>query len=174
MTVDSPEFTRGVRYFLSTQKDTGEWASVNSQSSRPSAFTPTMWAVIGLAGSYRTARPTLIALDKSILFDFDRYNLKPDAQAALAEIERSVIEKHPGARLIIMGHTDDVGTDQYNLALSDRRARAVADWLTGDGVNRRRFETVGFGKAHPRCTGTDEQSRACNRRVEISMVEEKP
>ncbi len=179
VSVDSPEFTKGVRYLLATQKETGAWASMNSQSGRPSDFAPTMWAVIGLAGSFEKIKQAEVTQEKggirvslasAILFDFDKSNLKAEAEAVLAEIKRGIIDQHPGARLVVEGHTDDVGSQTYNLGLSSRRASSVAEWLVKHGVSRSRLVARGYGKSRPKYPNTSELNRARNRRVEILVV----
>jgi OmpA family/Domain of unknown function (DUF4384) len=74
-------------------------------------------------------------------------------------------------RFMIEGHTDDVGTDEYNLRLSERRAQAVAQYLSGLGVNRGRLKEAGVGKAGPSASGSTEQARAANRRVVIRRLD---
>lgn len=111
-----------------------------------------------------------IVLESAILFDFDKDNLKPQAQAVLADLKASIIDKHPGTRVIVEGYTDDRGAQAYNLMLSQRRAQSVADWLKGHGVAASRLETKGYGKLKPRYPNTTEENRARNRRVEIVVV----
>jgi len=111
-----------------------------------------------------------IVLEAEILFDLDKDNLKPSAEAALARIKASIIDKYPGARLIIEGHTDDRGSQEYNRTLSARRAQAVAAWLNRHGIESSRLQTVGYGKTKPRVPNTSEANRARNRRVEIVVV----
>jgi outer membrane protein OmpA-like peptidoglycan-associated protein len=111
-----------------------------------------------------------IVLDAAILFDFDKYTLKPSAMSALAQIKGSIIDKHPGARLIVEGHTDDRGAQAYNLRLSAKRAQSVAAWLKQHGIPPSRVQTAGYGKSRPRFPNTTEASRARNRRVEIIVT----
>ncbi len=111
-----------------------------------------------------------IVLEAEILFDLNKYNLKPSAEGALARIKASIIDRHPGARLIIEGHTDDRGSAEYNRTLSTRRAQSVAAWLSRHGIAGSRLQTVGYGKTKPRVPNTSEANRARNRRVEIVVV----
>ena len=177
--VESPEFSRGVQFLLANQKPSGDWPSMNSQSGRPSEFAPTMWAVIGLAGSFREAEcaeverypdKIIIRMCSRALFDFNKYDLKPDAQAVLDGIKKSLIDKYPAAPLGIEGYTDDVGTVPYNLKLSMDRAKSVTQWLQQAGIETARMKPVGFGKAKPRYPNTSEENRARNRRVEIVIA----
>ncbi len=82
--------------------------------------------------------------------------------ATLAEYNKTVIE--------VAGHTDSVGSDAYNLQLSDRRANSVAAYLASHGVDRSRMVTVGAGEAHPIASNDTDAGRAQNRRVEITIV----
>jgi outer membrane protein OmpA-like peptidoglycan-associated protein len=82
--------------------------------------------------------------------------------ATLAEYNKTVIE--------VAGHTDSVGSDAYNLQLSDRRANSVAAYLASHGVDRSRMVTVGAGEAHPTASNDTDAGRAQNRRVEITIV----
>jgi outer membrane protein OmpA-like peptidoglycan-associated protein len=177
--VESPEFSRGVQFLLTNQKNTGDWPSMNSQSGRPSEFAPTMWAVIGLAGSFREAEcaeverhpdKIIIRMCSRALFDFNHFDLKPDALAVLAGIKKSLIDQYPDAPLGIEGYTDDVGTVPYNLKLSMNRAQSVAQWLQQQGIAAARLKPVGYGKAKPRFPNTSEENRARNRRVEIVIT----
>jgi outer membrane protein OmpA-like peptidoglycan-associated protein len=80
----------------------------------------------------------------------------------LKEYNKTVVE--------IAGHTDSTGSDSYNLALSQRRAQAVASYLVGQGITQQRLITVGAGEAHPIASNDTEQGRAANRRVELTIV----
>lgn len=180
--IDSPQFTRGVQFLLSTQKPSGAWPSMNSQSGRPSDFAPTMWAVIGLAGTIVKAEPTQITevaggiritMDNAVLFDFNRSDLKAEALSELGRIKASILDKHPDARLVVDGYTDDIGSDGYNLTLSKRRAQSVAAWIAQNGADASRIEAQGHGKENPRFPNTDDENRARNRRVEIMVLTDK-
>jgi outer membrane protein OmpA-like peptidoglycan-associated protein len=104
-----------------------------------------------------------------VLFAFDSDAL---ADAAPAELDRVVqaIRERSGARVTVEGHTDDVGTDEYNLALSERRAQAVAAYLAQKGIAKDHIKARGFGKTRP-IGGNDDQGRKRNRRVEILIKE---
>jgi outer membrane protein OmpA-like peptidoglycan-associated protein len=177
--VESPEFSRGVQFLLGNQKETGDWPSMNTQSGRPSEFAPTMWAVIGLAGSFREAEcaeverhpdKIIIRMCSRALFDFNKFDLKPDAQPVLNGIKKSLIDQYPSAPLGIEGYTDDVGTVPYNLKLSMDRAKSVTEWLQQQGIDPARMKPVGYGKAKPRFPNNSEENRARNRRVEIVIT----
>jgi len=126
--------------------------------------------VLGGAQVMQEAGKVRIVLESAILFDLNKSNLKPQAQVVLADIKASIIDKYPGARVIVEGDTDDRGTQAYNLTLSQRRAQSVADWLKGHGIAASRMETKGYGILKPRYPNTTEENRARNRRVEIIVV----
>jgi outer membrane protein OmpA-like peptidoglycan-associated protein len=112
-----------------------------------------------------------ITLNAALLFDFDRYALKPAAETVLAEIKSKIIDQHPHGKVMVEGYTDNVGTDAYNLQLSNQRAQAVADWLQKHGLEASRIETKGYGKERPRVPNTSDDNRAKNRRVQINVIE---
>jgi outer membrane protein OmpA-like peptidoglycan-associated protein len=111
-----------------------------------------------------------IVLDAAILFDFDKSTLKPSALSALTQIKTSIIDKHPGTRIIVEGHTDDRGAQAYNLRLSTKRAQSVTAWLKQHGIAASRIKAVGYGKGRPRFPNTTDANRARNRRVEIIVT----
>jgi outer membrane protein OmpA-like peptidoglycan-associated protein/outer membrane protein W len=99
-----------------------------------------------------------------LLFDFDSAELRPES---ITELERlvSFMNNVPFATALIEGHTDSVGADAYNLALSDRRAKAVFDYLTSRGVDPARIKSVGKGETEPLADNSTEEGRQENRRV---------
>jgi outer membrane protein OmpA-like peptidoglycan-associated protein len=80
------------------------------------------------------------------------------------------MKEDPSVRLLIEGHTDSTNTDAFNLDLSQRRSKAVVDWLTKHGVDPKRLEAKGFGRARPVADNASAQGRALNRRVEVSVL----
>jgi peptidoglycan-associated lipoprotein len=103
-------------------------------------------------------------------FDFDKSVIRPDARAALDENIR-VLDANPEARVVIEGHCDERGTNEYNLALGERRANAVRDYLTAGGIDRERISTISYGEERPFCLGHDETAWQCNRRGHALPVE---
>ncbi len=101
---------------------------------------------------------------QDVFFDLDKYNLKADAQASLAENAR-MLEEHPEARILIEGHCDERGTSEYNLALGDHRARTARDYLLRYGISAMRIETVSYGEERPFVTGHSEAAWVLNRRA---------
>jgi outer membrane protein OmpA-like peptidoglycan-associated protein len=105
-----------------------------------------------------------------VLFATNSAELQPQALALLAELKRTMIDPHPGGRITVEGHTDDVGSDTDNQALSERRARSVVAWLTANGVQAGRIEATGHGEAHPKVPNNSDRNRALNRRIEITVT----
>ena len=108
--------------------------------------------------------------NKSFRFDFDSAALKPENREILSRIA-GVLLASEGYRLFIDGHTDDVGTDQYNQRLSERRADSVRDYLAKAGVPADIIEVKGFGKSNPLVQAKSSDAREKNRRVEIGIVD---
>jgi peptidoglycan-associated lipoprotein len=99
----------------------------------------------------------------TVYFDFDSHAIRADAQATLQK-QAAWLKKNPSVRLIVEGHCDERGTREYNLALGDRRAYAVKEYLVSVGVDANRLQTKSYGKERPVCTESDEACWAQNRR----------
>jgi peptidoglycan-associated lipoprotein len=97
-------------------------------------------------------------------FDYDQSELKPEARAVLTQ-DAEYLMQNPKVRVTIEGHCDERGTNEYNLALGDRRARAVRDFLINYGVEAARIETMSFGEERPFAPGNDESAWSQNRRA---------
>jgi outer membrane protein OmpA-like peptidoglycan-associated protein len=103
----------------------------------------------------------------SIFFSFNSDVIRQESEPVLKDIA-DVLKKHPDWRLGVNGHTDGIGTDQFNLDLSKRRAAAVKDALVKrHGIDAQRLVTSGFGKSQPKDTNDTIEGRAHNRRVEL-------
>ena len=98
-------------------------------------------------------------------FEYDSSDLKPEAMRALDVHAKDL--KANGARVVLEGNTDARGTREYNMALGERRAKAVQRYLVLQGVSPAQLELVSYGEERPIATGNDEQSWAQNRRVEL-------
>jgi peptidoglycan-associated lipoprotein len=98
-----------------------------------------------------------------VLFDTDQYNLRPDARATV-ERWAAWLQQFPNARATLEGHADERGTREYNLALGDRRANAVRDYLVALGIPSARLGTISYGKERPANPGSSEQYWSQNRR----------
>ena len=82
-----------------------------------------------------------------------------------------ILMDHPDLRVSVEGHTDAMGSDAYNQALSERRAQAVKRYLVSAGVDASRLETMGYGESQPVASNDTEDGRAMNRRVELNVLE---
>jgi len=114
--------------------------------------------------------PVVVTLD-DVLFAFGRADLQPGSQRTLDRVAE-FLKAHPERAISIEGHTDDVGSDAANQQLSERRARAVSDYLRSRGVDANRLETVGYGETRPMVANTSPSARQQNRRVEIVIEEQ--
>lgn len=104
-------------------------------------------------------------LETIVYFDFDQATLKPETRALLlAHADRM---KSSGGSVRLEGHADERGSREYNIALGERRANAVRDFLVLQGVSASSLEVVSYGEERPLATGSDESAYAQNRRVEI-------
>lgn len=106
---------------------------------------------------------------KVIYFDYDKYALSPQAQADL-QYDAEVLKKTPQAVVVAEGNCDERGTAEYNLALGDRRAKAVAEYLTGLGIPQNRLSTVSYGSELPADPAHNEAAWAKNRRVYLRVT----
>jgi outer membrane protein OmpA-like peptidoglycan-associated protein len=116
---------------------------------------------------------TLLTLEEPILFDFGSDELRSSAGDALDDIAE-VLVFYDGAPVQVIGHTDDVGSAEFNLDLSERRAAAVTDGLTGRGIDASRITSTGRGLTEPVATNDTDEGRAQNRRVEVLIVGVEP
>jgi outer membrane protein OmpA-like peptidoglycan-associated protein len=105
---------------------------------------------------------------RKVLFDFNKATLKPEAKSQLAAALQALKEQ-PGLQTQIVGHTDGIGSDAYNMKLSQRRADSVATYLVQNGVPRQSIRTEARGKREPVAPNTTAEGRAQNRRVEITV-----
>ena len=108
----------------------------------------------------------LITMTDQTAFDFDSAQIKPGFYTTMDRIA-NVLVRYGKTHLTIVGHTDNVGSDQYNQGLSERRAKAVNDYLLNKGVLIQRLVFLGRGETSPRATNATEEGRRLNRRVEI-------
>ena len=112
-----------------------------------------------------TARGLIVNMS-DVLFDFNKYTLRPAAREKLAKIS-GIILSHPGLKLEVDGYTDSIGSDDYNMKLSEQRAGAVRDYLTGQGLAGDNVSALGFGKENPVASNDTSAGRQKNRRVEL-------
>jgi outer membrane protein OmpA-like peptidoglycan-associated protein len=109
-----------------------------------------------------------VTFESGILFDVDSAALRPAAQENLKKLA-SILEKYEDTEILIEGHTDATGPEEYNQTLSERRANSVNNYLTGMGVQKIRLTTVGYGEMQPVDTNDTPEGRQANRRVEVAI-----
>jgi outer membrane protein OmpA-like peptidoglycan-associated protein len=118
-------------------------------------------------GARETDLEVRVDLPADVLFDFDKADVRVDAAEALAHLA-TLIRGYPSRRVRLEGHTDAKGDEAYNQRLSERRAEAVARWLTGrEGIEATRLATRGWGEKRPVAGNDDDAGRQKNRRVEV-------
>ena len=103
-----------------------------------------------------------------VLFDFNKASLKPESDAVLTRVAKAMAAA-PALKIEVQGHTDSVGSDDYNLKLSDARAASVMAWLSAHGVAAARLSAKGYGETRPVASNDSDDGRAKNRRVEIAV-----
>jgi len=112
-----------------------------------------------------TARGLIVNIN-DVLFDFNKYTLKPGAREKLAKVS-GILLAYPGLKLQLEGHTDSIGSDEYNMNLSQQRADAVRSFLVEQGVSPDSITAVGMGKDNPVASNDTAAGRQQNRRVEM-------
>ncbi len=113
--------------------------------------------------SYTTQAPH----NQIYLFSYDDSNVASKYLPSI-DAQSAYLKDHPGARVLVAGHTDERGSREYNVALGERRANTVADLMRGAGVMRQQIRVVSYGKERPANFGHDEGSHMQNRRVELN------
>ncbi len=110
-----------------------------------------------------------VTFKSDYLFAVNSSSLLPGAYDEVNRVAQ-VLNQYPQTTIVISGHTDSTGSEQYNQALSERRANAVKNALVGMGVNPARMTTIGYGKSRPVASNASEAGRQLNRRVELRIV----
>jgi outer membrane protein OmpA-like peptidoglycan-associated protein len=113
-----------------------------------------------------------VTFESGLLYDFDSDVVRPEARTNLHELAAS-LEKYPGSDLLVLGHTDQLGSLAYNRGLSERRANSAASYLMSQGVSGTRIGTRGLGETEPVASNETEAGRQANRRVEVSIFASK-
>jgi len=107
---------------------------------------------------------------EGVHFDFDKATIRPEGKAVLDEAA-ALLKTHDRVVVEVAGHTDSVGSDAYNQGLSERRANAVKDYLTSQGVTATRLSAKGYGESQPVASNDTKEGRAENRRVELIVLD---
>lgn len=167
-------------------------AAIGSKSKKPAVYAIVGSAIGGVAGAVvgkymdkqakeieddlgtdaeveRIEEGIKVTMGSGILFGFDSYQLSTNAKEDLSKLSET-LDKYENTEIMVAGHTDNVGTDSYNEALSEKRAQAVASYLTQKGVKRNRFIVMGFGEDKPEYDNDTELGQKRNRRVELAIV----
>jgi len=142
----------------------GDSASGSSSSSATAAGTTSSSASSSTTATQMSDAEKLAQVGNTVYFGFDSSELAGEAQATL-DRQAAFLNVNPTMVVIIEGHADERGTREYNLALGDRRAVAVRDYLLAKGLNAARVRTVSYGKERPAVSGSNEESWAKNRRA---------
>ncbi|HMC23302.1 MAG TPA: OmpA family protein [Thermoanaerobaculia bacterium] len=109
-----------------------------------------------------------VHLTNDILFDFNSAALRSESQQTLRDLANN-FQRYPDETITVEGHTDNVGSPEYNQGLSERRAYGVRDYLRDQGVPGSRITAVGYGEARPKASNNTPEGRQLNRRVEIHI-----
>ena len=107
------------------------------------------------------------------LFDYDKSTIRPDASTALKDdvnVIRDILANYPNQKLLIEGHADERGSQEYNLALGDRRARTVEEFLSTMGIPTTQLTLISYGKERPVCTDQSEECWQRNRRAHVTAA----
>jgi len=122
-----------------------------------------------LAALGRGAEAVRTLLATMIHFDFDKANLRAE-DAAVLDQKIAILQANPNLRIRVSGHCDERGSDEYNLALGNRRATSAKQYLVSHGIDGGRIETVSYGEERPLTPGHDEAAWAQNRRDEFEII----
>ena len=131
------------------------------QEMKPGEGIPAGGPVVPAAGE-------TVVFDKKIYFDFDKFDLGAEAIGALNELA-AFLKANAGLKVSVEGHCDERGTNEYNLALGERRAKAAYDYLAAQGIDPSRLSTVSYGEEKPADPGQNEEAWAKNRRDEFVL-----
>ncbi|MCK7517224.1 MAG: OmpA family protein [Ignavibacteriales bacterium] len=116
----------------------------------------------------RVGEGILISFDSGILFGYDSSTLQPEAKANISKLA-DILKKYPDSNILITGHTDSDGSENYNQTLSEKRAQSVSDYTMYKGISSSRLSTVGLGETEPVASNDTADGKQLNRRVEIAI-----
>jgi outer membrane protein OmpA-like peptidoglycan-associated protein len=117
----------------------------------------------------RVGEGIVVEFSSKVLFAYDKSNLSDEAKTSLDKLVK-VLNNYPDTDIELQGHTDSKGTEEYNQALSERRANAVSGYLVGKGINNSRLTIKGFGETIPKYSNDTADGRTQNRRVEFLIT----
>jgi outer membrane protein OmpA-like peptidoglycan-associated protein len=168
--VEDAEAARGEAVSAQEARSRAEAEAARIRSQAEAEINRLEQALGQIAETRRTALGLVMNLGSDYLkFEFDRAELRPEDRELLSRIA-GILLTSEDYTISVNGHTDDVGTEEYNQKLSERRARAVRDYLVEAGLPPEIFTVEGHGKRLPLVQGTSEEARARNRRVELGVV----
>jgi peptidoglycan-associated lipoprotein len=151
--------------------------SSNTPASRPAASSPYQSASNNPSrmpdAATRARIQDLLNRIQDAYFDYDKHTIRPDAQSALktdAQTLGDIIRQYPDFKLTVEGYCDERGSEEYNIALGDARAKQAKDFLAGMGVPGDQLNVISFGKDKPVCTDHDEDCWQKNRRAHITQA----
>jgi peptidoglycan-associated lipoprotein len=151
----------------STPENVGSAAGGGDASMRPDmSGGPISQSPLGMGGSARpgSAQEFAVSVGDRVFFDYDKYDLSGEARSTI-DRQAAWLKQYPAVSVTVEGHADERGTREYNLALGERRAASVRNYLVALGVQANRISTVSFGKERPAVLGAGEQAWAQNRRA---------
>ena len=149
--------------------DTAARTAFNKDSADAAAKAAADSTAAARAAAMRAAEEMRKTMMAPVYFEFDSDQLSDAARATL-DSKLSILTSNPAVRIRVAGHADERGSDEYNLALGQRRAAATKRYLTERGVDEGRIEIVSFGEERPAVQGTDETAWSQNRRAEFEIV----
>jgi len=130
---------------------------------------PTQPAEDPAAAAARMTAAVMAEIRNMVHFDFDKSDIRDEDRSTL-DTKAAILSANPGLRLRISGHADERGSDEYNLALGNRRASAVKTYLVNKGIDGGRLDVVSYGEERPIAMGQDETSWFQNRRAEFEVT----
>jgi OmpA-OmpF porin, OOP family len=159
--------TQGAEYGLYITKPGYLFKSLNFNYSEISDFEP-----IVLDIELEKVKEGSVAVLNNIFFDVDKYELKSKSQSELGEVIR-FMESNPAVRIEVSGHSDNVGSPEYNIDLSQKRSRSVLEYLLSKGIRKDRIIAKGYGATRPVGDNSTAEGRQLNRRIEIRIMSSK-